>query len=159
MDRFSIGDMIAKNIASQFGASEDDMSKASDNEMKKEETKGKEAESLEKKTAGSGSWSEKRGDMIKNISNEDFKRIVMAMEKFDPSSDAAVKYLQHLDDRKLRNFVACAEHYKDDKENINEKTRSNCKAWGDLAMGELMDRHDDNNWKRDKPDKKQAEEK
>ena len=79
---------------------------------------------------------------ISKIPDKEFKRITNMLEKQNPLAKDAPRYLEEeaMSDSELKNFLACAEHFKNDTKNINQLTRHRCSEWAKLAKSELDDR-------------------
>lgn len=85
------------------------------------------------------SSSSKRAVDISKIPDKEFKRITNMLEKKNPLTNDAPRYLEEeeMSDSELKNFLACAEHFKNDTKNINKLTRDRCSEWAKLAKSEL----------------------
>lgn len=79
---------------------------------------------------------------ISKIPDKEFKRITNMLEKKNPLEKDAPRYLEEeaMSDSELKNFLACAEHFKNDTKNINQLTRYRCSEWAKLAKSELDNR-------------------
>lgn len=79
---------------------------------------------------------------ISKIPDKEFKRITNILEKQNPLEKDAPRHLEEeaMSDSELKNFLACAEHFKNDTKNINQLTRYRCSEWAKLAKSELDDR-------------------
>ena len=79
---------------------------------------------------------------ISKIPDKEFKRITNMLEKQNPLAKDAPRYLEEeaMSDSELKNFLACAEHFKNDTKNINQLTRQRCSEWAKLAKSELDNR-------------------
>ena len=88
------------------------------------------------------SSSSKQAVDISKIPDKEFKRITNMLEKQNPLEKDAPRYLEEeaMSDSELKNFLACAEHFKNDTKNINQLTRYRCSEWAKLAKSELDDR-------------------
>ena len=88
------------------------------------------------------SSSSKQAVDISKIPDKEFKRITNMLEKKNPLEKDAPRYLEEeaMSDSELKNFLACAEHFKNDTKNINQLTRYRCSEWAKLAKSELDDR-------------------
>ena len=88
------------------------------------------------------SSSSKQAVDISKIPDKEFKRITNMLEKQNPLAKDAPRYLEEeaMSDSELKNFLACAEHFKNDTKNINQLTRHRCSEWAKLAKSELDDR-------------------
>lgn len=78
---------------------------------------------------------------ISKIPDSEFKRITQMLEKNNPNHKDASRYLEEeaMSDKELRNFYACAEHFKNNSK-INKMTQEYCKKWAELARQEIKDR-------------------
>lgn len=94
------------------------------------------------------SSSEQAADISK-IPDKEFKRITNMLEKQNPLAKDAPRYLEEeaMSDSELKNFLACAEHFKNDTNNINQLTRQRCSEWAKLAKSELDNRRQETNGK------------
>ena len=88
------------------------------------------------------SSSSKQAVDISKIPDKEFKRITNMLEKQNPLEKDAPRHLEEeaMSDSELKNFLACAEHFKNDTKNINKLTRYRCSEWAKLAKSELDDR-------------------
>ena len=88
------------------------------------------------------SSSSKQAVDISKIPDKEFKRITNMLEKQNPLEKDAPRRLEEeaMSDSELKNFLACAEHFKNDTKNINQLTRYRCSEWAKLAKSELDDR-------------------
>ena len=88
------------------------------------------------------SSSSKQAVDISKIPDKEFKRITNMLEKQNPLEKDAPRHLEEeaMSDSELKNFLACAEHFKNDTKNINQLTRYRCSEWAKLAKSELDDR-------------------
>ena len=88
------------------------------------------------------SSSSKQAVDISKIPDKEFKRITNMLEKKNPLEKDAPRYLEEeaMSDSELKNFLACAEHFKNDTKNINQLTRYRCSEWAKLAKSELDNR-------------------
>lgn len=79
---------------------------------------------------------------ISKIPDKEFKRITNILEKQNPLEKDAPRHLEEeaMSDSELKNFLACAEHFKNDTKNINQLTRYRCSEWAKLAKSELDNR-------------------
>ena len=77
-------------------------------------------------------------DIINKIPEKEFKSITKTLEKVNPDSDDAPKYLEEeaMSDEELANFHACAKHFKNN-DRINKTTQEWCKKWEQLAQEEI----------------------
>ena len=77
-------------------------------------------------------------DIINKIPEKEFKSITKTLEKVNPDSDDAPKYLEEeaMSDEELANFRACAKHFKNN-DRINKTTQEWCKKWEQLAQEEI----------------------
>lgn len=78
---------------------------------------------------------------ISKIPDSEFKHITQMLEKNNPNHKDASRYLEEeaMSDKELRNFYACAEHFKNNSK-INKMTQEYCKKWAELARQEIKDR-------------------
>lgn len=102
-----------------------------------------------KKGAKGGSDTTSGGDKsvietIKKIPDAEFKSIIKTLQKVNPDSVDASRYLEEeaMSDKELANFHACASHYKGDS-NINKTTQQWCRKWEKLAKDEMDFRRDE----------------
>ena len=104
------------------------------------------------------SYSSEQAVDISKIPDKEFKRITNMLEKQNPLAKDAPRYLEEeaMSDSELKNFLACAEHFKNDTKNINQLTRQRCSEWAKLAKSELDNRRQDVNGKQEKPGQKSA---
>lgn len=88
------------------------------------------------------SSSSKQAVDISKIPDKEFKRITNMLEKQNPLEKDAPRHLEEeaMSDSELKNFLACAEHFKNDTKNINQLTRYRCSEWAKLAKSELDNR-------------------
>lgn len=88
------------------------------------------------------SSSSKQAVDISKIPDKEFKRITNMLEKQNPLEKDAPRRLEEeaMSDSELKNFLACAEHFKNDTKNINQLTRYRCSEWAKLAKSELDNR-------------------
>ena len=88
------------------------------------------------------SSSSKQSVDISKIPDKEFKRITNMLEKQNPLEKDAPRHLEEeaMSDSELKNFLACAEHFKNDTKNINQLTRYRCSEWAKLAKSELDNR-------------------
>ena len=79
-----------------------------------------------------------RGRSSSRMSDGEFRSITRILEKRNPSSSDAPRYLEReaMTDRELRNFynVAIRSTYNYD---LNQMTRENSRKWAQLAMDEM----------------------
>ena len=92
---------------------------------------------------------------ISKIPDKEFKRITNMLEKQNPLAKDAPRYLEEeaMSDSELKNFLACAEHFKNDTKNINQLTRQRCSEWAKLAKSELDNRRQEVNGKQENDNK------
>ena len=82
---------------------------------------------------------------ISKIPDKEFKQITYMLQHKNPNASDAFRNLEEeaMSDKELKNFYACAEHYKNDS-NINKLTQEYCKKWAELAKEELESRKQTN---------------
>ena len=78
---------------------------------------------------------------IDDIPDAAFKRITSFLEKKDPDSNQAWRYLdeEEMDDNELAQFRTVAEYFRYGGK-LNARTRENVKKWANLAREEQVSR-------------------
>lgn len=145
LERKDALDIEIKKLNNQIIVNGDSVRKVLQDKKKKLESEREDiAKRISKMSSDSqtSSSSSKQAVDISKIPDKEFKRITNMLEKQNPLEKDAPRYLEEeaMSDSELKNFLACAEHFKNDTKNINKLTRYRCSEWAKLAKSELDNR-------------------